>query len=411
MTRWPSAPIRRLARLGTGHTPSRTRPEYWVDCDIPWFTLADVGQLRDGVTTSVSRTTEMISALGVANSSAEVHPAGTVILSRTASVGFSAILEREMATSQDFATWTCGPQLLPRFLLYSLRGQPQQIEARKTGSTHKTIYMPDLETLRTPMPPVIIQRAIADFLDAETTRIDALIEKKRRMVEIAGARVWEAFMRRLYDLNAPMVPIRRGLAFITDGPFGSAFSSSDYSDNGAAVVRLGNIGFAKYRPQDQVFLPMEMYQNFQRCWVRPGDVLIAGLGDDNNHAGRACLAPDLGPALVKGKCFCARVRGDITDAGFLVHLLSSPLGAELVGLSARGSTRSMINLEVIKETAIPMPTVQAQRVLAERTVKERQRTDGLIDTLMSQLYLLAEHRQALITAAVTGDLDIPGVAA
>jgi type I restriction enzyme S subunit len=233
------------------------------------------------------------------------------------------------------------------------------------------------------VPDLTTQRSIADYLDAETARIDALIEKKQRMVEIAGARVWGAFMSRLHDLDAPMVPIRRGLAFITDGPFGSAFSSSDYSDDGAAVVRLGNIGFAKYRPQDQAFLPMEIYQNFQRCWVLPGDVLIAGLGDDKNHAGRACLAPDLGPALVKGKCFCAHVRGDITDAGFLSLLLSSPLGAELVGLSARGSTRSMINLEVIKDTAIPMPSVPAQQALAERTVEERHRTDGLIEALTS----------------------------
>src|SRR5439155_8508766 len=104
-SRWPTVPIRYVARLGTGHTPSRQHPEYWEDCTIPWVTLADVGQLRDGTVDVITSTTENISPLGIANSSAVRHPAGTVILSRTASVGFSTILGVDMATSQDFATW------------------------------------------------------------------------------------------------------------------------------------------------------------------------------------------------------------------------------------------------------------------------------------------------------------------
>ena len=120
-SRWSTIPINYVARLGTGHTPSRHHPEYWEDCTIPWMTLADVWQLRDGTTDIVVDTAEKISTLGIANSAAEKHPAGTVILSRTASVGFSAILGANMATSQDFATWTCGPRLDPRYLLYALR--------------------------------------------------------------------------------------------------------------------------------------------------------------------------------------------------------------------------------------------------------------------------------------------------
>jgi len=64
----------------------------------------------------------MISTLGLANSAAEVHPPGpgTVVLSRTASVGYSAVMGVGMATSQDFATWTCGPLMDPYYLLWSL---------------------------------------------------------------------------------------------------------------------------------------------------------------------------------------------------------------------------------------------------------------------------------------------------
>ena len=92
--RYPVVPIRKVARLGTGHTPSRQHPEYWENCSIPWLTLADVAKLRDGTRKVIDTTAEMISEQGVANSSAVVHPAGTVALSRTASVGFSCILGR-----------------------------------------------------------------------------------------------------------------------------------------------------------------------------------------------------------------------------------------------------------------------------------------------------------------------------
>ena len=75
-SRWPTVadPVRRSA--GNRHTPSRQHPEYWKDCTIPWVTLADVGQLRDGTLDVISTTSEMISPLGVANSSAVRHPAG-----------------------------------------------------------------------------------------------------------------------------------------------------------------------------------------------------------------------------------------------------------------------------------------------------------------------------------------------
>ncbi|GAB3802885.1 restriction endonuclease subunit S domain-containing protein [Micromonospora zhanjiangensis] len=92
-SRWPTVPIRYVARLGTGHTPSRQHPEYWENCTVPWVTLADVWQLRSGTVDVIRETKEKISPLGIANSSAVKHPAGTVILSRTASVGFSGILE------------------------------------------------------------------------------------------------------------------------------------------------------------------------------------------------------------------------------------------------------------------------------------------------------------------------------
>src|SRR6185369_14841268 len=106
-TQWGVSRIKFVARLRSGHTPSRQQTEYWQDCTIPWFGLADVWQIRDGRTEYVTETAEKISELGLANSAARLLPAGTVMLSRTASVGFSAIMGVPMATTQDFVNWVC----------------------------------------------------------------------------------------------------------------------------------------------------------------------------------------------------------------------------------------------------------------------------------------------------------------
>lgn len=134
---WNVTRTKFAARLRSGHTPSRQHHEYWQNCTIPWFGLADVWQIRDGQTEYVTDTAEKISELGLANSAARLLPKGTVMLSRTASVGFSAIMARPMATSQDFATWTCGPRLRPRFLLLCLRAMRSELLGRLAmGSTH-----------------------------------------------------------------------------------------------------------------------------------------------------------------------------------------------------------------------------------------------------------------------------------
>jgi type I restriction enzyme S subunit len=169
---WRTALLRLVARTGTGHTPSREHPEWWVDCTIPWITTGEVAQVRSDEVEIISETRECISEIGMANSSATLHPRSTVVLCRTASAGYSAIMGTDMATSQDFATWTCGPLLRPHFLLLCLRAmRPDLLGRLAMGSTHKTIYMPDIHAIRVPLPPVHEQDAIVDAAHQRLKRV------------------------------------------------------------------------------------------------------------------------------------------------------------------------------------------------------------------------------------------------
>ena len=206
-THWEVKGTKFAATLRSGHTPSRQKPEYWKDCTIPWFGLADVWQIRDGQLEYVHATAEKISELGLANSAARLLPKGTVILSRTASVGFSAILGVDMATTQDFVNWVCGRSLQPEYLLYVFRGMGPEFQRLAMGSTHQTIYMPDVGRLSTPVPPVPEQDQIIAFIRKETAKIDGLVADKERLVELLQekrtALITSAVTRGL-DPNVPM---------------------------------------------------------------------------------------------------------------------------------------------------------------------------------------------------------------
>jgi type I restriction enzyme S subunit len=179
---WDVRKLKFAARLETGHTPSRQVPEYWQDCTIPWVSLADVWRFRGGIADYVEETTEKISALGLANSAARLLPEGTVIFSRTASVGHSAILAQPMATTQDFVNWICGPALVPKYLLYCLRVMTPYLLSLTMGSTHQTIYMPDVERFVVPVPPLAEQRAVVAHMDVVRHRIDTAIAKIREQI-------------------------------------------------------------------------------------------------------------------------------------------------------------------------------------------------------------------------------------
>lgn len=182
---WQSVKLGHFARMGSGHTPSRSRREWWENCTIPWVTTGEVSQVRDDRREVLTETRERVSEIGLANSAAEIHPKGTVVLCRTASAGYSAVIGEDMATSQDFVTWTCGPQLDSFYLLWCLRAMRRDLLGRLSmGSTHKTIYVPDLQMLRIPLPPLAEQRQIVESIRETNAAVDGVIDAIDRQLAL-----------------------------------------------------------------------------------------------------------------------------------------------------------------------------------------------------------------------------------
>jgi type I restriction enzyme, S subunit len=167
---WSWVRLRRIARQETGHTPSRSRPDYW-DGGIHWIGIRDAGNHHGQI---INDTLQTISKEGLANSSARLLPAGTVCLSRTASVGYVTIMGRSMATSQDFATWSCSPALIPKYLMYALMAEGDNIREFGEGSTHTTIYFPEIRALHICLAPLFEQREIIRRVETALTWVDRI---------------------------------------------------------------------------------------------------------------------------------------------------------------------------------------------------------------------------------------------
>jgi type I restriction enzyme S subunit len=165
---WDLVTLTRVAKLESGHTPSRDQPSYWGG-SIPWISLADTDELD---MLAIDVTAECVAAEGIANSSARVLPAGTVVFSRTATVGKATRMGREMATSQDFANWICGPRLSPSYLVQVFRHMGREWDRLQEGSTHQTIYMPVFKKLQMLLPPLAEQEKIAAVGEAFDARIE-----------------------------------------------------------------------------------------------------------------------------------------------------------------------------------------------------------------------------------------------
>ncbi len=173
---WGEERLEDMAGRGSGHTPSKANSDYYGG-GIKWISLADSKRLDNGL---ISETEIEISEQGIKNSSAVMHPAGTVVLSRDAGVGKSAVMRTPMAVSQHFIAWRCNPERLVNwFLYYTLQRNKPLFERVASGSTIKTIGLPFFVDMLIKLPSLPEQEKIADCL----LSLDSLIAAQRMKVD------------------------------------------------------------------------------------------------------------------------------------------------------------------------------------------------------------------------------------
>ena len=170
---WEVCLLDDLTKRGSGHTPAKKNPSYW-NGGIKWVSLADSSRLDNRF---IFETSIEISEEGLANSSAVLHSKGTVILSRDAGVGKSAVLAEEMAVSQHFMAWDCKNEVDNWFLYYWMQESKPLFEIIAIGSTIKTIGLDYFKKLKIACPSLKEQKLIASKLLSVDECIDKLKSK------------------------------------------------------------------------------------------------------------------------------------------------------------------------------------------------------------------------------------------
>ena len=326
-----------------------------------------------------------------------------------------------------------GPDLDGRFLArqFSAIGPRDQFYVAANGITRFGLGGAAIRTGLFAVAPLEEQRVIVAFVNRETAKIDALVEKQERLIELLQekrtALITRAVTRGL-DPNVPMkdsgvewleeIPshwetpsLGRVTVSRCDGPFGSGLKSEHYSDSGIRVVRLQNIGWADFINLDAAYLDEAYARRLGDHSVKGADILIAGLGDDGHPVGRACVAPvEIEPAMVKADCFRFRLDRQRVLPRYAAFQLSATASA-VSGYHATGATRTRMNLTTSARRKIALPPVEEQRAIAIFLDYETAKVDTLVAKVRQAVEHLKEYRTALISAAVTGKIDVRNEAA
>ena len=410
-----------LAQVVGGGTPNTARADYWADDEdgLPWVAISDMSQ---GGT--IEATEKKVSPSGLREARLRPLPVGSVIYSMYASVGVVARLGIRAVTNQAILGLLPDAMLSARFLYWWLAAIRYPVLALTRSNTQSNLNAETVRRLPLPLPPLDEQRAIAVYLDRETERIDALVAKKRLLIE------------RLEEYRTALITrtVTHGLP-----PEAARAAGLDPSPRlkPSGVEWLGEVpehwevaAFSREVEiaEGQVDPELEPYASMllvapNHVESRTGRLLDPETASEQGAiSGKYfCRAGDviyskIRPALAKvavapEDCLCSadmyplRPRGSLVS-GYLYWLLLSDGFVAWSVLEADRVAMPKINRETLGDLRLPIPPPSEQFAMDVYLQSETARIHGVIGSARTAIERLQEYRTALITAAVTGKIDV-----
>lgn len=317
------------------------------------------------------------------------------------------------------------PSAYPAYVHHLLRSRLFIHEYQRRGKNQPPnqfdISWDQFRDIDVTLPPMAEQRAIADYLDAETARIDALVAKKQQLIHLLDER-WRAEVahrvggnwaadsildrsgdetpagwqvRKLLHLLDPAIPLVYGI--LLPGP---------RLDEGVPYIGAGDV-----RPDrlSLTHLPRttpEIAAEYPRSRMRPGELVYAIRG---SFGAVEQIPTELAGANLSRDAARIAAAEEVCPR-YLLWALRSELSQEQFRRHEVGAMVTGVNIGDLKQVKIPIPELPHQRLIAKALDSDWELQQRAEHNLAAQLDLLAERRQALITAAVTGEFKVPGAA-
>ena len=415
---WQSSRVKYVATFQVGWTPP-TKSDANFNGDNLWANISDLKSR------TIFDTAKRISNSAAKAASMSISPKGSLLYSFKLSVGTVSFAGNDMFTNEAIASFLRSSKLPLSFLYYAL--PCFVIKNASTNIYGARILNQELikssEILRLDYSEA---DQIAKFLDHETAKIDRLIEKQQTLIallkEKRQAVISHAVTKGL-DPNAPMkdsgvewlgeVPehwvvnelkfcARSGYKTFIDGDWVEA---PFITDEGVRLLQTGNVGIGDFREKGFRYISERSFQALNCTEVESGDVLICRL---DGPVGRACLAPDLGVKMITSVDNAILKCSRNHDAQFLVYALSSNEWLDWIQNLCRagGGFRFRISRSMLGNQRIPIPPAREQIEISRHLNSSAIRFLDLMEKASSQITLLQERRTALISAAVTGKIDV-----
>ena len=314
----------------------------------------------------------------------------------------------------------------PQFMNYwcksvSYRSQVQ-LACSGTSSSMQNLSQDNFYSFIAPLPPTGEQSAIASFLDRETAKIDALIAEQQRLIELLQEKrqsVISHAVTKGLNPNAPMkdsgvewlgeVPEHweiMGLAKTTlllqTGPFGSQLGTADYKGEGVAVINPSNISEGSIDTSCGPFIAMNKALELERHKLYKGDLVIARRGE----MGRCAVVKDGKEEKLCGTGSILVRPLDWMCTDFMAHIIRSEYSRASLSLNSVGSTMENLSAAIVGKLRIPVPPREEQVQIVDWIRSIASSYQCLANNSVRAIELLQERRSALISAAVTGQIDV-----
>ena len=412
---YPEVPIGMAFDVRNGATPSSGDEQYW-DGDIPWVTPADLGALRSRWITQGVRS---ITPEGYAACGTQMVPEGSLILSTRAPIGHLAIAKRSICFNQGCRGLIPRSGINGEFAYWALWARKPQLEAAGQGSTFIELSRDGLRAEKIPVPDIALQRTIADFLDRETAKIDALIATQERLIALLDekrqATITHAVTKGL-DPNAPMkeggdemfpaIPagwtVKRLKYLAGEVTVGVVVTPSKYyADSGVPALRSLNVRPMEIAKDELVFFDAKSNRILAKSMLRAGDLVAVRTGKPGTTA-------VIGDDLDGANCIDLILirRSPRFDSRFLGHVLNSDLARGQFTQGSEGALQQHFNIETAKNLLLPVPPRREQADIARYLDNRLRQFDASRGDCQRMIDTLRERRTALITAAVTGQIDV-----
>jgi type I restriction enzyme S subunit len=292
-----------------------------------------------------------------------------------------------------------------RFLNYLLRTELYASvfawKSRGMGTAFLRLH-PEL-LLSTPLvsPPLPVQRDVANILDRETDRLNRFIAANRALLGLVRARQ-RAFVDSLIRIPGSSVRVKSVVESITSGPRGWA---AHVTDDGAPFLRITNVqrGSVDLSARDVIRVTPPMSREADRTRVATGDVLVSITADVGSVG---VVDPQFAGGYVSQHLALLRPKRSLVDASWLALCLFSSGGQMQLDVARYGGTKTQLSLDDVAEVRLSLPSLDKQRATLTRWYEVKSRLGDLEKVIGHQIRLAHERRQAMITAAVTGQASL-----